>query len=32
MPVFDASPQVPGFQLSFGAGEGRLFVFVPKNQ
>jgi hypothetical protein len=24
-PVIDDSPELPGLQLSFGAGDGRLF-------
>jgi len=28
MPVFDESPRIPGLQLSFASGEGRLFVFI----
>ena len=29
-PVRDDSPDLPGLQLSFDAGEGRLFLLPPK--
>jgi hypothetical protein len=32
MPVIDDSPDMPGLQLSFDSGEGRLFLFPPLQQ
>ncbi|MBL9174315.1 MAG: hypothetical protein JNL10_12325 [Verrucomicrobiales bacterium] len=29
-PVVDDSPELPGLQLSFGPGDGRLFLMPPK--
>jgi hypothetical protein len=29
-PVIDDSPDIPGLQLSFGAGDARLFILPRK--